>query len=162
MGNRGNRGSRGQGHLHRNADRGNEETPQNPRDVEEIARLQQLVRDLEAQHERQSDEETETDPDVWEDRGNPFARDFRRPPWDLREQRSDPLWNLGIKIEVPEFDGRNDPYVFLDWLQTVESVFDLRDVPEDVKVKLVALKLRKYASLWWENMKKKRAQKRKP
>nr|KAJ0219425.1 hypothetical protein LSAT_V11C300109970 [Lactuca sativa] len=147
MGDRGNRGSRG--HV-----------------VEEIARLQQLVRYLEAQQGRRSDEETETDPNVWEDQENPFAREYRwqpeRQPRDLREQRSDPLWNLGIKIKVPEFDGMNDPNVFLDWLQIVERVFDLRDVPEDVKVKLVALKLRKYASLWWENMKKKRAQKRKP
>jgi len=32
-------------------------------------------------------------------------------------------------------------------MQTVERIFDFKEVPEEGKVKLVALKLRKYASL---------------
>jgi len=34
----------------------------------------------------------------------------------------------------------------------VEKIFEYKEVPEDKKVKLVALKLRKYASLWWTNL----------
>jgi len=34
----------------------------------------------------------------------------------------------------------------------VERVFECKDVPEDKKVILVALRLRKYASLWWTNL----------
>jgi len=35
----------------------------------------------------------------------------------------------------------------LEWLYTVERVFDYKEILEDKKVKLVTLKLRKYASL---------------
>jgi len=41
-------------------------------------------------------------------------------------------------------------------MQTVERIFEYKKVPEDKKVKLVALKLRKYASLWWTNLLAKR------
>jgi len=41
----------------------------------------------------------------------------------------------------------------------VERVFDYKDVSEEKKVKLVALKLRKYASIWWANVVAKRARK---
>jgi len=164
MGDRGDRGRRRNGVPRRNADRGNEEYIRDPRDIEEIARLQQQVRDLERQQGQRSEEETETDFGIQDDRDdqrNPFAREYRRNRGEQTEQRPDPLRNLGLKIEIPEFDGRNDPDVFLDWLQTVERVFDIRDIPENLKVKLVALKLRKYSSLWSENMKKKRNQENK-
>jgi len=49
-----------------------------------------------------------------------------------------------------------DPDDFLEWLQTVERIFEYKEVPEDKKVKLVALKLRKYTSLWWTNLLAKR------
>lgn len=62
-----------------------------------------------------------------------------------------------IKVELPEFEGKLDPDEFLEWLQTVERVFDYKDIPESKKVTLVALKLRKYASLWWANLTTKRA-----
>ena len=48
------------------------------------------------------------------------------------------------------------PDDFIDWLQTVERIFDLRQIPEDLKVKLVAIRLRKYASLWWEHVQNQR------
>ncbi|KAD3336751.1 hypothetical protein E3N88_32270 [Mikania micrantha] len=141
----------------------NEDPRRDPRDVEEIARLQQRVRDLELQQHIRSEEETDTDPLIWEDgpgdqppfdQDNPFARREPRPPG----PRDDPLRSLGFKIDIPEFDGKAEPDMFIDWLQTVERFFDLREVPDAFKVKLVAVKLRKYASLWWEHVKKKRAQ----
>jgi len=33
-------------------------------------------------------------------------------------------------------------------MQTVERIFEYKEISEDKKVKLVALKIRKYASLW--------------
>ena len=51
--------------------------------------------------------------------------------------------NLDFRVDIPEFEGQLDPDSFLDWLRTVERVFDYKDVPEEKKVKLVALKLRK-------------------
>ena len=60
--------------------------------------------------------------------------------------------HLDFRVDIPEFEGQLDPDHFLDWLQTVERVFEYKDIPDDKKVKLVALKLRKYASIWWANL----------
>ena len=46
-------------------------------------------------------------------------------------------------------------------MHTVERVFEYKDVSDDKKVKLVALRLRKYASLWWTNLNAKRLRERK-
>ncbi|KAI4372863.1 hypothetical protein MLD38_011046 [Melastoma candidum] len=56
-----------------------------------------------------------------------------------------------MSVQIPEFEGNLDPNEFIDWMHTVERIFDYEEVPEDRKVKLAALKLKKYASLWWEN-----------
>ncbi|KAK6945947.1 Retrotransposon gag domain [Dillenia turbinata] len=39
----------------------------------------------------------------------------------------------------------------------VERIFDYQDIPEHHRVKLVAIKLKKHASIWWKNLKRKRA-----
>ena len=59
-------------------------------------------------------------------------------------------------VEIPEFEGRLDPDEFLEWLQAVERVFEFKEILEDKKVKLVALKLRSFASLWWTSLLAKR------
>nr|GEU83265.1 reverse transcriptase [Tanacetum cinerariifolium] len=68
-----------------------------------------------------------------------------------------------IKVDIPKYDGKLDPDEFVDWLRTVERVFDYKQTTEDNKVKIVALKLRKYASTWWLNtcLKRERAGKEK-
>ncbi|VFQ77733.1 unnamed protein product [Cuscuta campestris] len=67
--------------------------------------------------------------------------------------------STGFKVEIPTFDGRDEPDDFIEWLETVERVFDYAEVPEDKKVKLVALKFRGYASTWWTNTTTKRKRK---
>ena len=57
-----------------------------------------------------------------------------------------------FRVEIPEYEGKLDPEEFLDWLHTVERVFEYEDIPEEKKVMLVALRLRKYASLSWTNL----------
>ena len=79
----------------------------------------------------------------------------RRPRRSRRSNHHD----MGFKVEIPEFEGQHNPDDFLDWLNTVERVFEYKDIPDDKKVKLVALKLRKYASIWWNNVISKRARK---
>jgi hypothetical protein len=39
---------------------------------------------------------------------------------------------------------------FIDWLHEVEQIFDYKEVPNRMKVKLVAIKLKGRASAWWE------------
>ncbi|GJT47988.1 reverse transcriptase domain-containing protein [Tanacetum coccineum] len=48
---------------------------------------------------------------------------------------------LGLKIEIPEITDKVHPDDFIDWLSTVERVFDVRDIPDKLKVILVAIKL---------------------
>jgi len=37
-------------------------------------------------------------------------------------------------------------------MRTVERIFEYKDIREDKKVWLIALRLKKYASLWWTNL----------
>nr|GEW13256.1 hypothetical protein [Tanacetum cinerariifolium] len=57
-----------------------------------------------------------------------------------------------VKVDIPEYDGKLDPDEFIEWLRTVERVFYYKQTTEDHKVKIVALKFRKYASTWWSNI----------
>jgi len=57
-----------------------------------------------------------------------------------------------FRIEILEFEGKIDPDEFVEWLNTVERIFEYKDILEDKKVKLLAVRLRKYASLWWSNL----------
>ena len=41
----------------------------------------------------------------------------------------------------------NQPNDFIDWLTTVERIFDFKDILGNHKVKIVAIKLRKHASI---------------
>ena len=52
-----------------------------------------------------------------------------------------------FKVDMLEFEGKLDSDEPLEWMQIVERIFDFKDVPEETKVKFVALKLRKDASL---------------
>ena len=58
------------------------------------------------------------------------------------------------KFFVLEFEGRMHAIDFLDWLHTVECVFEYCDPPERRKVKLMAIKMQNNASFWWENLKR--------
>jgi len=55
-------------------------------------------------------------------------------------------------VKIPKFEGKLHPDEFLDWLHTVEHIFDYKDIPEDKKVKFIALRLRKYVPLLWTNL----------
>ncbi|GKD39604.1 hypothetical protein Tco_1259811 [Tanacetum coccineum] len=61
--------------------------------------------------------------------------------------RDDPIRSLGLKIEIPEFTSKVHPDDFIDWLSTVERVFDVRDILDKLKVKHVAIKLQQHVSL---------------
>jgi len=93
---------------------------------------------------------------------NPFAssceeKPYRRP----RRGRRNQLNLIDIMVEVPEFEGKLDVDEFLEWLHTFERVFDYKEIPEDKKVKIFTLTLRKYSCLWSTNLCAKRVRKRK-
>ncbi|KAD7117354.1 hypothetical protein E3N88_04622 [Mikania micrantha] len=95
-------------YQHRHADRGHEDQRQVPRDVEEIACLQQLVRELESQQE---DRPEETDSLVWGEGGdnhNPFAQPERRSPFDRRQPRETSTGRYGPpRTDPPKSTGSN-------------------------------------------------------
>ncbi|GKV44250.1 hypothetical protein SLEP1_g51447 [Rubroshorea leprosula] len=132
---------------------------------QQIQRLQERLEAFErqqAQHPQGEPYESEEDTDD----ENPFhhlrdnesssstenVRCRRRPKQNAAPKSTD----LGIKIDIPDFEGRLQPDEFIDWLHTVEHVFELKDIPDDKRVKIVAIKLKKHASIWWENLKRSR------
>jgi len=66
---------------------------------------------------------------------------------------------MNFQVEILMFEGKLNPNAFLDWLNTVERVFEYKEMPDDKKVKLMTLKLRKYVSIWRSNVLTKRARK---
>ena len=127
----------------------------------EIQKLQQRLARYEdtANHSHQSDGGQSDSPD--ED-FNPFhqpegeyssgetsrSRRMRHPRHREKE--------FGIKVEIPDFEGGVHLDEFIEWLHTVEHVFDFKDIPDERKVKLVAIKFKKHASIWWENLRRQR------
>nr|GEX80559.1 hypothetical protein [Tanacetum cinerariifolium] len=70
---------------------------------------------------------------------------------EVHDDDSDGVDDFDFKVDIPEFDGKIQPDEFLDSLHMVEKVFGFKEVSEDQKVKLVAIKLRKHAGLWQDS-----------
>ena len=69
---------------------------------------------------------------------NPFGEpNWRRPPPHLPYK-----WENQVKIELPEFNGSLNPDEFVDWMNTVERVFDYGEVSEVKMVKQVDIRLK--------------------
>ena len=79
--------------------------------------------------------------DFKQEGGRPRRR--RHPRGDLRD----------LKVKTTEFDGNLN----LDWLQTLERIFQLKDYNDEKAFKLVILKMKGYALLWYDHLKKSRA-----
>ncbi|GJR80379.1 putative nucleotidyltransferase, ribonuclease H [Tanacetum coccineum] len=58
-----------------------------------------------------------------------------------------PLNTEGLIQKLDDLKG------FIDWLVTVEEVFEFKEVPENKRVSLIATKLRGRASAWWQQLK---------
>ncbi|GJR23290.1 reverse transcriptase domain-containing protein [Tanacetum coccineum] len=64
---------------------------------------------------------------------NPWGANFHRRDRGFRpRQRSQ---DLGIKVDIPVFEGKPHPDEFIDWLHTVERVFDIKNLSDEQKVK---------------------------
>ncbi|GJW81970.1 putative CCCH-type zinc finger family protein [Tanacetum coccineum] len=129
------------------------------RDIE-VNELRQLVQQLQLRLERieeprQNHNEPENE-DSEDEEFNPFhvngnsessdeEAHYRHN--DRRNNRSQRGANMRVDILV--FEGRIQPDEFIDWFHTVERVFDYQEVHEDLKVKIVAIKLKKHASVWY-------------
>ncbi|PWA49561.1 hypothetical protein CTI12_AA478130 [Artemisia annua] len=156
-GRRGRRGGYARGQPRQGADRNEEEPRPNSRDQRdlEIAAQGRRIRELErllAQArlddfcEAYRDEESEGS-DINSTESN---NEEDENPW--RPGRYNFPQNLGVKVDIPDFESNLHPDEFIDWLYTVERVFDIKNLSDEQKVKLVAIKLKKNASIWWEHV----------
>jgi len=75
-------------------------------------------------------------------------RGGRRPP---RDDFRD------IKVEPPEFNGNQNPDEYLEWVQALDRIFEAKGYDDAKSFKIASLRLTRYASLWFENLKKQRA-----
>ena len=63
------------------------------------------------------------------------------------------VWESGMRIEVPKFQGSLQPEEFIDWLCTAEKFLEFKRVPEEIKVPLIATRLRDRVAAWWQHFK---------
>jgi len=61
-----------------------------------------------------------------------------------------------LKFDPSEFEGNLNPKVFLEWIQSIERIFEIKEYSDEKAFKVAIIKLKKYASLWYENVKKQR------
>ncbi|GKC98480.1 hypothetical protein Tco_1168755 [Tanacetum coccineum] len=68
-----------------------------------------------------------------------------RPRQNQREDNR--CWEIEMRVNILEFDKDTlNPEGLIDWLATVEEVFDFKEVPENKRVSLITTKLRGRAS----------------
>ncbi|XP_074292223.1 uncharacterized protein LOC141619091 [Silene latifolia] len=62
-----------------------------------------------------------------------------------------------LKVEIPDFFGSLNPDDLLEYIRDVEKIFEFKNYYNDAKAcKVVVLKLKGYASLWYDNLKNQR------
>ncbi|CAN6887714.1 unnamed protein product [Brassica oleracea var. botrytis] len=82
---------------------------------------------------------------------NPFAKeDHQRNRAGFRNRdrdHDDRGWEIGFKVELPEFHGGVRGEELLDWLVAVQEMLEFKRVPEERKVALVATRFRGQSGL---------------
>ena len=74
--------------------------------------------------------------------GSARAREEDEPPSDGSSNRDDSprfprrevrqVTNFNeFKVDIPEFEGKLDPDDFLEWIQTIERVFEYKEIPDE-------------------------------
>ena len=61
-----------------------------------------------------------------------------------------------LKFDVGEFTGTNDVEAYIEWEEALERYFEYKETSEARKVKIAIAKLSKYASIWYNGIKKAR------
>ena len=60
--------------------------------------------------------------------------------------------NVKPIVEVTHYDGKLDINVVLDCILDIEKLFEYENTPDNRKVKIIVIKLKGHASLWWEHL----------
>ena len=75
-------------------------------------------------------------------------------PFDKRMIRALEGRNDGIKIEVLDYARNLKPKELIDWLNSMEKVFEWNPMIEEKKVKFTCTKLKGHAMIWWDHVQK--------
>ena len=57
-----------------------------------------------------------------------------------------------IKMKIPQFQGKNDPELYLEWKKKVEHIFECHNYSKEKKVKLAVIEFSDYALNWWDQL----------
>ena len=63
------------------------------------------------------------------------------------------------KIEVPMYEGNLDVEELLDWIRSMDTHFDYEDVDEEKNVKQAFTRVKRHATLWWDELQAERRSK---
>lgn len=75
---------------------------------------------------------------------------------DVIRNNSASRWETGFRLDIPEFSGSLNPEEFIDWLNMVEEILEFKQVPEEMRVPLVATRFKSRAMAWWQQLKESR------
>ena len=64
---------------------------------------------------------------------NPWGANRRHQDHGFRRGRLARSQDLGMKVDIPVFEGKPHPDEFIDWLHTVERVFDIKNLNDEQK-----------------------------
>jgi len=110
----------------------------------QVAALTEVVQRMQPPHENTNG---------FDDSHSHFENSFGVPPRGRPYvERSEPRLDYNFKVEIPKFQGSLKLEDFVDWLNTVERVFDYYEVMDEKKVKLVTIRLKGRTSAWWEQL----------
>jgi hypothetical protein len=56
------------------------------------------------------------------------------------------------KMNILMYEGNLDIEELLDWFRALDKYFDYEDIEEDKKVKHVFTRLKRHATLWWDEL----------
>jgi hypothetical protein len=79
---------------------------------------------------------------------NQVSSDEEAPHHNRTQRNSTVQRALDLKANILMYEGRIQPNEFIDWLNTVEHVFDYQNILNEEKVKIIAIKLKKHTSIW--------------
>lgn len=57
-----------------------------------------------------------------------------------------------VRVEVPDFHGKLDPYAFQDWITFLEDYFNWFSLAANRRVRFVKMKLKGHARVWWQSV----------
>ncbi|KAK8923643.1 hypothetical protein KSP39_PZI019202 [Platanthera zijinensis] len=84
-------------------------------------------------------------------------RELVRPdPEGHNEPRHQPRWDVGIKLDVGDFEGRIEPESCLEWCERMDRFLAWKQLPQARQVEYATLRLKGSALVWWGQLERSR------